>query len=89
MQTAPCLIECFHKIDIFFGKIAYTVRMFRHGEMLLLPHARRIVRHRNRTRRGTHRFCPTLCSAFDIASFPLGRTSVLGLERGTRLPFVV
>jgi len=36
------LIEHFHKIDIFFGKIACTVRMFRHGEMLLLPHARRM-----------------------------------------------
>jgi len=38
---------------------------------------------------GTHRFCSTLCSAFDLVSFPLGRTSVLGLELGTRLPFVV
>jgi len=38
---------------------------------------------------GTHRFCSTLFSAFDIVSFPLGRTSVLGLELGTRLPFVV
>ena len=38
---------------------------------------------------GTHRFRSTLCSAFDLASFPLGRTSVLGLELGTRLPFVV
>jgi len=38
---------------------------------------------------GTHRFRSTLCSAFDIAPFPLGRTSVLVLELGTRLPFVV
>jgi len=38
---------------------------------------------------GTHRFRSTLCSALDRASFPLGRTSVLGLELGTRLPFVV
>jgi len=89
METAPCLIECSDKIDIFIGKIACTVRMFRHGEMLLLPHARRIMRHRNRTRRGNCRFRSTLCSAFDLASFPLGRTSVLGLELGTRLPFVV
>jgi len=38
---------------------------------------------------GTHRFRSTLCSALDLVSFPLGRTSVLGLELGTRLPFVV
>jgi len=30
--------------------------MFRHGEMLLLPHARRIICHRNRTRRGNSSF---------------------------------
>jgi len=34
---------------------------------------------------GTHHFRSTLCSALDLASFPLGRTSVLGLELGTRL----
>jgi len=34
---------------------------------------------------GTHRFHSTLCSALDLVSFPLGRTSVLGLEFGTRL----
>jgi len=38
------------------GKIAYTVRMFRHGEMQLLPHARRIMQHRDRTRRGNSAF---------------------------------
>jgi len=38
---------------------------------------------------GTHRFRSTLCSAFNLVSFPLGRTSVLGLERGTRLPFAL
>jgi len=56
MRKAPCLIEHFQEIDIFFGKIACTVRMFRHGEMLLLPHARRIARHRNGTRRGNSSF---------------------------------
>jgi len=56
MRKAPCLIEHFQEIDIFFGKIACTVRMFRHGEMLLLPHAHRIARHRNRTRRGNSSF---------------------------------
>jgi len=30
--------------------------MFRHGEMLLLPHARRNIRHRNRTRHGNSSF---------------------------------
>jgi len=30
--------------------------MFRHGEMLLLPHARRIICHRNRTQRGNSSF---------------------------------
>jgi len=74
-----------NKIDIFIGKIACTVRMFRHGEMLLLPHARRIAQHRDGTRRGNSHFRSTLCSALDLASFPSGRTSVLGLELGTRL----
>jgi len=45
-----------NKIDIFIGKIAYTARMFRHGETLLLRHARRIVQHRDRTRRGNSAF---------------------------------
>jgi len=34
---------------------------------------------------GTHRFRSTLCSALDLVSYPLGRTSALGLELGTRL----
>jgi len=34
---------------------------------------------------GTHRFRSTLCSALDLVSFPLGCTSVLGLELGIRL----
>jgi len=45
-----------NKIDIFFGKIAYTVRMFRHGDTLLLPHARRIIQRCDRTRRGNSTF---------------------------------
>jgi len=61
------------------------VHMFHHGEMLLLPHARRIVQHRDKTRRGNSHFRSTLCSALDLASFPSGRTLVLGLELGTRL----
>jgi len=77
-----------NKIDIFIGKIDYTVRMFRHGEILLLPHSRRIVQHCDRTRRGNSHFCSTLCSALDLVSFPSGCTSVLGLELGTRLRFV-
>jgi len=44
------------QFDIFFGKIAYTVRMFHHGDMLLLPHARRIVHYRDRTRHGNSSF---------------------------------
>jgi len=74
-----------NEIDIFIGKIACTVRMFCHGETLLLPHARRIVQHCDRTRRGNSHFRSTFCSALDLVSFPLGRTSVLGLELGTRL----
>jgi len=77
-----------NKIDIFIGEIAHTARMFRHGEMLLLPHARRIAQHRDRTRCGNSHFRSTLCSALDLVSFPSGRTSVLGLELGTRLRFV-
>jgi len=50
-----------NKIDIFIGKIAHTVRVFRHGEMLLLPHARRIAQHRDRTRRGNSHFSVPLC----------------------------
>ena len=34
---------------------------------------------------GTQRFRSTLCSGLDLVSFPLGRTSVLGPELGTRL----
>jgi len=34
---------------------------------------------------GTQRFRSNLCSGFDLASFPLGRTLVPGLELGTRL----
>jgi len=36
----------------------------------------------------THRFRSTLCSGLDLVSFPLGRTSDLGLKLGTRLRFV-
>jgi len=74
-----------NKIDIFIGKIAHTVCMFHNGEMLLLPHAHRIAQHRDRTRRGNSHFRSALCSALDLVSLPLGRTSVLGLELGTRL----
>ena len=88
MRNAPCLIECSNKIDIFIVKIACTVRIFCHGETLLLPHARRIAQHRDRTRCGNSHFRSTLCSALNLASFPSGRTSVLGLELGTRLRFV-
>jgi len=73
------------KIDIFIGKIAHTVRMFRHGETLVSPHARRIAQHRDRTCCGNSHFRSTLCSALGLASFPSGRTSVLGPELGTRL----
>jgi len=38
------------------GKIAYTVHKFCHGEMQLLPHARRIIQHRDRTRSGNSSF---------------------------------
>ena len=48
--------RCSKKIDIFIGKIACTVRMFRHGKMHLLPQARRIAQHRERTRRGNSSF---------------------------------
>ena len=56
MRNAPYLIQCSNKINIFIGKIAYTVCMFRHGEMHFLPHARRITQHRDRTRRGNSAF---------------------------------
>jgi len=93
MRKAPCLIECFQEIDIFFGKIACTVRMFRHGEMLLLPHARRIAHHRNRTRRGNSSFpfhfvfrirhCVFSCRTH-ISSWSRTRdtTSIRGLNHG-------
>jgi len=38
---------------------------------------------------GTQRFCSNLCSGSNLVSLPLGRTTVLGLELGTRLRFVV
>jgi len=56
MQNTPCLIAYSNKIDISIGKIAYTVRMFHHGEIQLLPHARRIVQHRDRTWCGNSSF---------------------------------
>jgi len=79
------LIEHSNKIGIFIGTIAHTVRMFCHGEHtchhmsaglhnIVLEHGV-----------GTHRFCSNLCSGFDLASSPLGRTTVLGLELGMRL----
>ena len=34
---------------------------------------------------GTQLVRSTQCSGFDLVSFPLGRTSVLGLELGMRL----
>jgi len=37
---------------------------------------------------GTQCFHSNLCSGFDLVSFPLGRTSALVLELGTRLWFV-
>jgi len=40
-----------------FDATAYTVRMFRHCQMLLLPQARRIMQHRDRTRRGKSTLC--------------------------------
>jgi len=56
MRNAPCLIEYPNKIDIFIGKIDYTVRMLRHGDIHLLPQARRITQHSDRTRRGNSAF---------------------------------
>jgi len=56
MRNAPHLIQCSNKIDIFIGRIACTVRMFHHDETHLLPHARRITQHRDRTRRGNSAF---------------------------------
>jgi len=53
---APCLIDYSNKIDIFVGKIDCTACMFHHGDMLLLPHARRIMQHRDRTRCGNSAF---------------------------------
>jgi len=41
---------------IFIGKIDYTVCMFCHGEIDLLAQARRIIQHRDRTRRGNSAF---------------------------------
>jgi len=55
-EIAPCLINCSNKINIFIGKIACTVRMFHHGDMLLLPQARRIAQHCDGTRRGNSKF---------------------------------
>jgi len=38
------------------GKIAYTVHILRHGDIHLLPQARRITQQRDRTRRGNSAF---------------------------------
>jgi len=49
-------IEHSNEIDIFIGKIDYTVYMFHHGEIHLLPQAHRIMQHRDRTRHGNSAF---------------------------------
>jgi len=82
-----------NKIDIFVDKIANTVRMFRHGEMLLLPHARMIIRHRNRTRRGNSSFPFHFVSRIRLCIFSIrahisswsrtrDTTSIRGLNHG-------
>jgi len=44
------------KIQDPISEIAHTVRMFHHGDVLLLPHAHRTAQHRDRTRRGNSAF---------------------------------
>jgi len=87
-ENTPCFIEHSNKIDIFIGKIACTVCMFRHGECTCyhMPVGSHTVVTEHGV--GTHRFCSNLCSGFDLVSLSLGRTPVLGLELGTRLRFV-
>ena len=58
--------QAFRQDRHLFDKIVYTVRMFHYGDILLLPHTRRIVQHRNRTRCGNSSF--PLHFAFRIGS---------------------
>ena len=55
-EKAPCFVEHTNEVDISISAIAHTVRMFRHGDMHLLPQVHRIAQHRDRTRRGNLAF---------------------------------
>jgi len=76
------LIEHSNKLDIFIGKTAHTARMFRHGEMVLSPHARRNTRHHNRTRRGNSSF--PFHFVFRIGSCVLSTRGHISSWSGTR-----
>jgi len=79
-QNTPCLVEC----SIFIGKIACTVRVFRHCNPHSCCHKSaglcNIVTEHGV---GTHQFVPFLCSGLDLASCFLGCTAVPGPERAT------
>jgi len=55
-QNTPCCVKCSNGIDISIDKIAHTVRMFCHCNVLLSPQVHMIVQHRDRTRRGNSSF---------------------------------
>jgi len=89
----PCemlhvLVECSNKIDISLTRLLTRCACF-----VMVMHScyhkpaglcNIVIEHGV----GTQRFRSTLCSGFDLVSFPVGRTSVLGPELGTRLQFV-
>jgi len=56
IEKAPCFVQHANEVDILIGQIAHMVHMFHHGDVLLLPHARRIVQHRDRTQHGNSVF---------------------------------
>jgi len=82
MQKAPCFGRMLQQDRHLIGKIAGTVRMFCHGEMHLLPQARRIVQHRDGTRRGNSAFPFQL--VFRIVSCVFSFGVHIGSWSGTR-----
>jgi len=54
--NVPCLFKHSNEIDISIGKIAHTVRMFCHCDMLLSPQIHSVVQHHDRTQLGNTTF---------------------------------
>jgi len=81
------------------GKIDYTVCMFRHGEIHLLPQTRRMIQYRDRTRHGNSAFPFQLMFRIRSCIFSIGMhigswsrtrdtTLIRGLNHGWNRTFI-